>query len=470
MIRRLLLLSFLFFAVAANAQSGVSISPLVSFDFGSPLFINRAAGVLNPFGITPGGNSSGESYGVGEQISIPDLVGDIGLVELLEGIYNSGKFTFTGQPYSVSGIDRKLLLELGALWNAKPFAISMGPWVSQSISRNIYENDPNGMQIASGDSIASKATHVGVLAGIAWKIPDFPLRPEINTHLDLTELSQAGVNAWSVGISVTYSFGGAGHALAQPSLSQSEATPISPVTPRVRFLVNGLEAHGNPPLERVETHVKEYAMVDSANVSPIVTQWVEESYHLPHLTLSCRFDRKSAGYLMILKDSLRLMEKYFEGNANSDSISDTLINLEKDVAWNTVLSHLNTGESNRLIAELRTNERRLSPLSDTLILPPVDTTRAVRTDIKNQFRFLLFDNYDSFAGGKESLDLLLGKIKVLLDSNASITIFESPEAPSSISHSELLRRLHDTLGEAWASARHEVSSEAANATIIELEY
>ncbi len=477
MIRRLFPLSVLCFALAANAQSGVSFAPVASFDFGSPLFINRTQGVLNAFGIPSAGNSSSESYGIGIHAAIPDLIGRIGLMGQLEGVYTAGKFTFTSQPYSVSGIDRKLLLELGALWDAKPFAIRAGPWISQAISRNVYENDPNGVQVASGDSTASASTHVGLSAGIAWQIPDFPIHPELNAHLDLTALSQAGSNAWSVGISLSYSFnGGVARASARSQAIDSErraearATSVLAIIPRTRFLVNGVEANGNPPLERLETRVKQYAMIDSANTPPRVTQWVEESYRLPHLSLSCKFDRHSAGYLMILKDSLRLMEKYFEGIPNANTASDTTIDLENDVAWNAVLNHLNTGESNRLIAELRTNHEQLSLSSDTLVLPPADTSRAAKTITKKQFRFVLSDNFNDFEGGEESLDLLLNKIKSLLGSNVNTTIIESPNSKSIAAHSAILRRLHDTLGDAWASVRHEKSTEKADEITVVLEY
>jgi hypothetical protein len=470
-IRRLLSLSFLFFALATNAQQSVSISPLASFDFGSPLFINRAAGVLNPFGIAPNGSSSNESYGIGAHVAIPDFVGRIGLVGQLEGVYNTGEFTFASQAYTVSGIDRKLLLEIGALWDVQSFAIRAGPWVSQSISRNVYENAPNGIQIASGDSIASNKTHFGVSAGIALHIADFPFQPEINTHLDLTELSEAGVNAWSVGISLTYNFE-KNQVSIQPESERLEtrSTPVVPaIIPRVRFLVNGSEANANPPIERIETRVKQYAMVDSPNVPPRVTQWVEESYHLPHLALSCEFDRHSAGYLMILKDSLRLMEKYFEGSSNADASSDTILDLEKDVAWNAVLSHLNTGESNRLIAELRTNREQLFSYNDTLVLPPADTSRSVLATVKKQTRFVLSDNFSAIEGGQESLDLLLGKMRELLDSNTSVTILQSQKNQSPVTHTELLDKLEDTLGKAWSGAHVENSPEAETTTVVLLE-
>ena len=474
MIRRLFFLPILLFALNANGQEAISFSPIASVDLGAPLFINRTQGAIDPInGNVATFTSLTESYGLGLQFVIPNVFSKgIGLLERLEGIYSIGRFSFGTPTYSVSGIDRKVLFEIGALWDIQPFSIHAAPWISEAISRSVYENDPNGILIASGNGIASNATHFGLSAGVGWQIPDFPIRPEINTHLDLTELSQAGVNAFSAGISLSYHFGVNRVASPQtPERVETRSTPAAPATtPRVRFLVNGSEANGNPPLERVETRVKEYAMVDSANVPPRVTQWAEESYRLPHLSLLCRFDRKSAGYLMILKDSLRLMEKYFGGIANNDGSSDTTIDLEADDSWNTILNHLNTNESNRLVAELRTNREQLSLSSDTLLLPPVDTTRSVETSVKREVRFVLCDDYNSFIGGKASLELLLDKIRSLRDSVASITMIESPRPPNAANHLALLAEINDALGAVWTGVRRDVSSGSSTKTTLLMKY
>ncbi len=475
----------LLFALGAKAQDAVSISPVVGLDAGVPLFINRTQGVLNPLsGSIANFTTLSESYAVGAQLIIPNVLAkDIALIGRAEGIYSTCHFNFGSPAYSVSGIDRKILFEIAAEWGIQAFSIHVGPWVSESISRNIYENDPVGNRIASGDTIASSATHVGLSAGIAWNIPNFPIHPELHAALDLTELPAAGANAFFGGISLIYNFGGGKESMPPPADSiSSSATPTQilsnptapPVVPRVRFLVNGSETNGNPPLERVETHIKRYAMVDAPYASPRVTQWVEESYHLPHLALSCRLDRHADGYLMILKDSLRLMEKYFEGNSKAEITPDTVVDLETDSAWNNVLSHLNTGESNRLVAELRTNRAKLSLSSDTLVLPAVDTSQPVRTMVRRQFRFDLSDKYSTVAGGKESLGLLLGRIKTLLDSNATMEIREPSHITFSALYSELKRRLNATFGYAWSAARRgvrrEVGSEKPDEIEMVLEY
>jgi len=461
----------IFIAITASAQERAAIAPIVSFDYGKPLFINRTPGVLNSFNITPSGSSSAYSYGLGAELTFPDAIADhIGLMGGLMGIYTSGNFIFDDPKYTVSGIDRKLQFEVAMTGNVSSFAIHAGPWLSQSLSRNVFENDPNGIGIASGDSIASSKTHIGLSAGFTWLIPDFPFRPELHASLDLTERSNAGTSAWSFGLSIGYPIplrSDEPSASSTPVPVPSEPIAIKrPASPRVRFLINGSEARGNPPLERVETHVKQYAMVDSANIPPRVTQWVEESYHLPHLALLCVFDRKSAGYLMILKDSLRLMEYSFGGTPNATPDSDTILDLEKDVAWNNVLNHLNTGESNRLIAELRTNREQLSLSSDTLLLPAVDTTLVTRTISKKRFCFVLSDNFHNVSGGKESLDLLLGKIGSLLDPNMRVSISESTGSSNAQAHTELLGRVQNALGTYYSTPRPDESAHGGVTTVI----
>ncbi len=470
MIRRLLFFRILFFAIAANAQQSVSISPIASFDFGSPLFINRAQGVLNPVSGSATGTSSSESYGVGVDATLPHMIGQIGLLGRIEGVLSTGRFDFNFPVYSVSGHDVKLLAEAGATWQAAPFTLRFGPWLSQAISTKVTEVDPSGNDITPSDA-KSASTHFGLSAGVGWKIPNFPIRPEITTHLDLTELSQAGLNAWSAGLTIAYTFGS--EQVQHPPLAEPVA-PRPPPTlplllPRVKFLVNGTPSTGNPPLERVETSVKEYAMVDSANVPPRASQWVEDSYHLPHLTLSCHFDRNYAAYLMVLKDSLRLIEKNFPSASEAAPTEDTILRLEEDPAWRNVLVRLNTVERNQLVVELRSGNENLDVSRDTLILPAVDTSSGVPTTVKKQWRFVFSEDYSNVEGGAESLELLLDKLKAMLDSQHRITIREAVKPRNQQKYGRLQSELHRRLGATWLAAGHELDSDLSDAVIVVLE-
>jgi hypothetical protein len=473
-IRRRFILLILFFPCFAKAQNPVSISPLFSFDFGSPLFIDRTTGVLNPFGISPTGSSSDVAYGLGAEIAMPNVITrNFGLEGRLLGMYSSGRFTFDAANYSVSGIDRTVQIEIAPTWSNEHLSARVGPWISQSISSDVYENDPNGNNVTPANAKAA-STQLGLEAGLGFPISNFPIRPELNAHLDLTELSTAGVNALSVGISLSYIFGSSS-ASTQPIENIAEVKPV-PITPpivaRVHFLVNGSEVHGNPPLERVETHVKQYEMVDSANASPRVTQWVEESFHLPHLSLACEFDRHAPSDLMLSNKGVRFMEKHFERDSVHVGGFDTTIDLETDDAWNDVLSHLNTTEDNYLIAELRFNNGLHSDAIDTLVLPPADTSRVVGTTVKRQARFVLSVHYHNVSGGGASLNLLLGKLRSLLDSNAtvSVSIIESAHDRSSASYNDLRALVYHSLGAAGQRASRQESSEPNGTITVILEY
>ncbi len=473
-IRPQLIILILFFPCFAKAQNSVSISPLLSVDFGSPLFINRTTGLLNPFGISPTGSSSDLSYGLGAEISMPGIIsGNFGLDGRLLGMYSSGRFTFDAANYSVSGIDRTLEVELGATWSNEHLNARVGPWILQSISSDVYENDPNGNNVTPANAKAA-STQLGLVAGVGFQISNFPIRPELNAHLDLTELSTAGVNALSVGISLSYVFGSSpASTKTVPNTLEVKPIPTKPtVATRVHFLVNGSKVHGDPPLERVETHVKQYEMVDSANASPSVTQWVEESFHLPHLSLACEFDRRAPCDLILSNKGVRFIEKHFERDSTNVNTFDTTIDLERDDAWNDVLSHLNTTEDNYLIAVLRFNSGLHSDAIDTLVLPPADTSRVVGTTVKRQARFVLSDHYHNVSGGGASLDLLLGKLRSLLDSNAavSVSIIESAHDRSSASYNDLRALAYHSLGASGQRASRQESSEPNGTITVILEY
>ncbi|HET6401491.1 MAG TPA: hypothetical protein VFH95_08845 [Candidatus Kapabacteria bacterium] len=442
MIRRLLPISLLLFALSAKAQP-VVISPIVSFDYGSPLFINRAPGVLNPLPGNLSGSSSGASYGLGGQITLP-IVGSLGLMGGMEAVYSTG--SFASSAISISGNDFKLLMEAAAEWESSQFAVSAGPWISQRFAGgHVLEQDSNGTNITPSNAMSS-ATHLGLFAGLICNIHNFPLRPELNTHLDFTELPQAGVNAWSFGLSLAFVFG-RNEKIETPSNPTVLPPPFIPhassFLASVKFLVNGSPSQGSPPLERVETRIKDYRMVDSANAAPRITQWDEESYHLPHLALHYLFLRRNGANLMLFKDSLRLLEKIFPGTTDSVGGIDTVLDLEQDSAWQTILTHLNTGENNRLIAELLTNSE---VIRDTLVLPPADTSRAAKTIVKQEFRFELSDNFNRYTGGREALDLLLARMKELLDSVNTIRIQEGTSEQNSAGHAALEKKIEAVLG------------------------
>ena len=429
----LLVFFFLLLPLASFAQQKIELAPVASFDFGSPLFINRAEGILNSFGGTGSGTSSSTSYGVGLEARGPEWIAPhLDLIGRVEAVYTTGHFTFDSIPSTISGSEAKLLFEAGAGWNLAPISLDVGPWISQAIVRTISET--NG----TPSNANSSYTHAGLGAGVAWDIPNFALRPELNTHLDLTELSQAGANAWSFGISLSYHVGSTAGLEEQAAMNSAPRdTSRGEAPPQVKFLVDGAEVRGNPPLDREELHVTQYTMADAPNTSPTVEHWIKRSYHLPQLSIL--YSEKGPGTLRVASGTRELLRKQLDDT----SPGGTKIEPLRDSEWQHNVLQLNSADTNLLIAELLLDAETLR---DTLVFPPADSSAASTVITKHESRFRLLTNYAHNTGGKEVLELLLQRMQALLEENPAITI----TAPSQ--HLPLFSRLQAALGDRWNSA------------------
>lgn len=434
------ILVIVFVAQVTHAQE---ISPRISFEYGSPLFISRAPGAFN-HSLTPDtGNSACLSFGLGAEAGIGQI-GPIGLIGQIGGIYSTGSFTSITGGDSISGHDWKLDAEAIAEWSRSSLSLRAGPWVSARVSGTVFSRGV----VATSSSTMSNPFHYGFSGGITWSFTEFPLRPEVFSRVDLSELSTPGVDAFSIGISVAYPL------TPKPDLASTLAVAgqrrASSVAPRVRFLVNRSQVQREVPLERVELHVKEYAMVDSANATPRVSQWVVESYHLPQLSVVCEIAGGASGILTISKDSFRLMETAMSAFNRSGVGRDTT-DLSADRSFIEALGHLNIRERNRLVAEFRSEGDSAHDQSstvvawDTLVLPPVDTTRTIVTIEKKQFRFEFSLNSFSFDGGKATLDLLLDRMKSLLQAGMRVTVTK-PARANRREDADLMKRIDETLG------------------------
>ena len=90
--------------------------------------------------------------------------------------------------------------------------------------------------------------------------------------------------------------------------------------------------------------------------------------------------------------------------------------------------------------------------------------------MKKQFRFVLSDNYSDLDGGRESLDLLIGRMRPLEDSGASITIAEHPSNSTTPKHLELVKQIRSALSVGWAGAHHDESLAVPNSMTIVFEF
>jgi len=439
--------------------------------------MNRDPGVLNRFGISGTGTSHALSYGVGEEWASPSLFSnDLGLLVRLEGIYTSGAFDLDSG-YTVSGIERKIVLEPRVLWSSNRLFVSGGPWAAFRITANASENTSSGLDITPPNSTSS-SNHFGVGASIGWALLNTPIRPELSARLDLTELGNAGVNAWSFGAMVSFplfTYGTNSSDGAEPEFTTSEVRNTI-VPPRVRFLVNRSELNRNVPLERDELRVKEYRMVDSANKAPIVNQWVVQSYHLPHLAVSCEFDRDVRAELTIAKDS-QVMDRVTIDRGTTDREAkkrltvDTVIEMQDRISWQDAFSRLDIDKSNEIratLAVISTVDSSVTYARDSLILPPVSAANIGQTIVRKQYRFFLSQNFSSIEGGEEALRLLLERIRELADTAHHISVLY-PATISESNFSALTARLKTALGRQNSSALYRKEDNILNGMLVVLE-
>ncbi|HWF44338.1 MAG TPA: hypothetical protein VG537_06830 [Candidatus Kapabacteria bacterium] len=547
MIRYLLALPILFFALAVYGQRAASVAPFVSFDFGSPLFINRAPGALNRFFSVDTGTSSCFSYGFGAEAAIGQI-GPIGFIGGMEGIYSTGKFT--GRD-TIAGQEWKLNAEAEIEWKPSAISIRGGPWVSARLSGTVWDR---GADVTSSSTLSSPV-HYGIVAGLAWQIANGPLRSELNAHLDLTELPNAGVNAYSFGISLAYSIGNvaASDDVEQVSTrsnpTQPERVETHPTT-RVQFLVDGIRPLIDLSLQRAEIKEKQFTLLRpgfslgsahflskeeathfsyaslankaadsiqadllnivayrlaenptallylSSNASersiltsyfdsvwqivpsrlifsieedksgtievfspdpnitaPLVTQWVLQSFHLPHLAISSEIGRDAKGTLTLKRDGMVLV-RYSDLHAHAiapfEKASvlnfDTTIDLDHDRRWQEGISKLNATDTNRIIAELlqQDHDGYASFVYDTLLLPSLNYAKKPEMFVQSRYRFSFFEGARKNPDEDKNIDLLLDRMMSVIEPGTRVTLIAS-KAESSLAPTYLERKVLDRI-------------------------
>ena len=466
----------LLFIADARAQRPIELAPVVSFEYGSPLFINHADNVFN---LSAGsGSAPATSYGLGAQVDLAHLLNEQwGAHARVLGVFTTGHFASDDGSITISGNDTKLQLEASLEWNPAALLARVGGWYSARVGGSVTPDVPNNR---------SPSNHSGALAAFGWR--GGWIDPEINTHVDLMPGVLQFQNRFSFGVAVAIPL----QAAASPELSPppSAATPVAgdrlnsgealaaappvagaAIAPgRVRFLVNRSELEHDVQLQHVELRVKEYTMIDSPNVAPRVAQWVTESYHLPHLGIAVELDRDARGWLRLYDAADPMMDISLVqvGGGHGAVTSDTSIVLDNDPHWQKAIANLNIHQTNAIVAELTQSTPAIQRITslDTLILPPVDSSEG-HTIVKKEFRFILSDRYNEFAQGREALDLLLDRIHELADSSVRVTIAE-PRIKSPSYRILKARVLNAIAGRAKKIDEHE-SSDATSKLIVVVE-
>jgi hypothetical protein len=369
----------LLFVISSVAVRAQEISPLASFEFGSPLFFNRDPGVLNQFGSDSTGKSTSYSYGIGADVRWPRLLGSFGVSTNLQFIYSKGNFNFDQVGATVDGIDRKLRLELDALGTIGKWSARAGGWVSSRVSANVYEHDSLNNLITPATATSSP-THLGVTVGTGYRLEN--IRTSLFGNYDLTP--GAGSKGLSAGISLAYVFGDADTADDRSERS----SPIVRISQSsVKFTINDSDIRGDVPVEKVEKHVHEYTMQKD---TILFREWIEESYHLPHIRL--KVTSRDTAFVAITANG-SLLNRYRIKRDTSLTINE--------------LSALDIHKTNRIAAQVENGAS-----SDTLILPEISSNLSNPIVSQNEYRFHLLDN-DSTRFGKlvEEMTSILPKVK-----------------------------------------------------------
>jgi hypothetical protein len=404
-IARVKRIAFVLFFIASLSARGQEISPLVSFEFGSPLFFNRDAGVLNQFSGDSAGTSSSYSYGIGADVRWPKLVGDLGIASNLQFLYSTGRFSFDAAGANVTGVGRKLRMELCALESIENFGIRAGGWVSSRLSANVDEHDSSGTDITPPNA-TSAPFHAGVVLATDYRFGN--LRASLFGNYDLT--ANAGLHGLGAGVSLSYVLTGE---TDQTDLSATQAVATVPrSTATVQFTVNDTAHYTKIPLEKVELNVHEYSMQPD---TVVVKEWIEESYHLPRIRLQVSVHEPS--YVIVTANE-SLLNRYRVRRDSALTIND--------------LSALDIHRSNRIVAQVENGTS-----ADTLILPDISSNSLTGTISQSEYRFHLIDRDTA------NFNKLLARMTALTP-NANNIIVRTPHGAN---WQVLTQKLHSALGD-----------------------
>jgi hypothetical protein len=271
-----------FLSGAFSHISSQTLSPVITYEYGYPLAIERAPGIINRFGTSGAGKSYDHTVGIGISLKSPDFFAtDLGLSAQLQYRYSLGKFTSeqylsysavdeTGQPvastnmFDVASKIQSLDISFPFEYHVSKMGFSLGPWGSFEISRNITGNEniispsnahfPGGgasHTFASGDMIASSKVHGGFEAGLSMLVPfsvALAFEPRLFSRIDLSTISDASAKSFSVGLSFSLS------PIAAPPIQRlldtpAIAAPMPKITAFVHFTKNGVRTDERTPID-----------------------------------------------------------------------------------------------------------------------------------------------------------------------------------------------------------------------------
>jgi hypothetical protein len=170
-----------------------------------------------------------------------------------------------------------------------------------------------------------------------------------------------------------------------------------------------------------------------------VTQWVLQSFHLPHLAITSEIGRDANGILILKRDTMVLV-RYSDLHSNAIApfekasmlTFDTTIDLDLDRRWQEGISKLNATGANRIIAELLQQDHNGYAIFayDTLLLPSLNSAKKPETFVQNRYRFSFFEGARKNPDEEKNIDLLLDRMMSVIEPGTRVTLIASKAEPS----------------------------------------
>lgn len=304
------------FSGAFSHASSQTLSPVLTYQYGYPLAIERAPGIINRFGTSGSGKSYDHTFGIGAALKFPGLfTTSIGLSPQLQYRFSLGKFTsehyrsisavdendqrvFSTNTFEVTSKIHSLDLSIPLEFVFGKAGLHFGPWGSIEIARDITGKEnitspsnahfPGGgvsQTFASGDTIGTSHLHGGFEAGVSMRIPitqTMAIEPHLFSRVDLSVISAASAKAFSIGISFALS-PIAAQQIHLPFDTQVIIKPVPKIAASIHFTKNGI---------RIDQHTP----IDVTGYSTTFRQYTE---YLPEIYFDDRSQRIPSRYIQL---------------------------------------------------------------------------------------------------------------------------------------------------------------------------
>jgi hypothetical protein len=304
-------------ACSIRAQT-VQIEPVLTYEYGYPLTIERSPGIINKFRTSGAGTSFNHTFGLGAALQIPDLFSDqFGIAPRMEYRFGSGQFAsepfvaiqddtanmprVTGEHFEVRSSTQSIDFTLPLECSTADFGIGFGPWCNVELSRSIvgtelidtpatalFSDKSRSRTYASGDTISASHLHAGIEADMYFHIPlssTLGLEPRLFGRYDLTSAAAIGKKAFSAGVSLSLSplINPRPESIRVPdTVVTIVRKPSKMLTASVHFTKNGVrtdpdtrvEVVGNSSAYRQYTEIPDFVTFElgSAEIGPSYSQ------------------------------------------------------------------------------------------------------------------------------------------------------------------------------------------------------